>query len=854
MASPRRRATAGMFRRGATAIFRAAGLAFQPAATLIGRLRYAQKFAVVGLVLLVPLGLVANAYVSLQRGQIAFSAKERHGVAYLQPLIALVEHMVAARHQAVGTPGTGQGRLDPQLTADLDADLANLAAVDLQFGAELGVTADWRAARGRLLGALARVGSADSRYPAFNTAVDALLELVVRVGDTSNLTLDPDLDTYYLMDTLQFRLPVLLDVAGRSIDRAALAAGFGQPDHTVLIELGLANGVLTSTLASIDRAIRTVGANTQDPWVREATQVGFSQLAGATLAVGNRLSAAVATGSLTEVPFGTADETRAAAVRFATITGAALDHLLRARIDRFASRARQVEVGTGAAVLLALYLFVGFYLSLSRPIRRIVATLHAVGEGDLSVRVSVDTQDELSYVAAALNETVAQTEIVTRRLSVQASQDGLTGLPNRALALDRLQQALLRSQRSGVRMAVLFVDLDRFKLINDSRGHEAGDEVLTAVAGRLTAMARPGDTVARLAGDEFVVISEGLGTGADAVRLAERIVAGLSAPIPIRCGGDREVSVGASVGIALTDGGTTLLPEDLLRDADVAMYRAKERGRGRVEVFDDALRVAVQRRMEIQQDLRQAVAGGQLRVLYQPIVDTRAGLVVGVEALVRWQHPSAGLLGPGEFLDVAEETGLIVPLGAAVLAEACRQAAAWRAGEPGCERLHVAVNVSSAQFSHPSFVPTVAAVLADSGLPPDALWLEITETSIMTDAAVVGSTLAAIRALGAHLAIDDFGTGYSSLAYLRRFPVEMLKIDRSFVAGLGQDREDEAIVAMVISLARTLDLVIVAEGVETADQLELLRRLGCETVQGYYFGRPAAADLLWGAARPALVR
>ncbi|MEN3359712.1 MAG: hypothetical protein V7637_3694 [Mycobacteriales bacterium] len=853
MPSPRHRAAAGLVRRGAVAVFRPAALVFQPAAALVGRLRYAQKFAVVGLVLLVPLGLVANAYVSLQRGQIAFSAKERRGVAYLQPLIALVAHAVAARHEAIDMPGADRVWLDPALTAEIHGDLAGLATVDGQFGAELRVGADWQAARGLLLAALGSTGAADGRYRAFNAAVDALLALVVRVGDASNLTLDPDLDTYYLMDTLQFRLPVLLDAAGRSTDRAALAASLGKPDPTVIIDLGLANGVLISTLANVDRAVRTVGSNTLDQQVRQVTRIGFSELAAATTAVEGRLAAAVATSRFRAVPFGTSDRARVAAARLATITGAALDHLLRDRIDRFATRALQVEVGTGAAVLLALYLFVGFYLSVSRPIRRIVATLHAVGDGDLSSRVSVETHDELSYVATALNETVAQTEIVTHRLSAQATQDPLTGLPNRALALDRLQQALLRSQRSGIQMAVLFVDLDRFKLINDSRGHEAGDEVLRAVSERLAGMARDTDTVARLAGDEFVVISEGLTVGTEAVRLAERIVAALSAPIPIRSGGEREVSVGASVGIAITSGDTALEPEDLLRDADVAMYRAKERGRGRVEVFDDALRVAVQRRMETQQDLRQAIGGGQLRVFYQPIVDTRAGLLVGVEALVRWQHPSAGLLGAGEFLDVAEETGLIIPLGAAVLAEACRQSAAWRAGRPGCERLHVAVNVSSAQFGHPSFVPTVAAVLADSGLTPDALWLEITETSIMADAAVVGSTLTAIRALGVHLAIDDFGTGYSSLAYLRRFPVEMLKIDRSFVAGLGQDREDEAIVAMIVSLARTLDLAIVAEGVETAEQLELLRRLGCETVQGYYFGRPVAADQLWAAARPALV-
>jgi diguanylate cyclase (GGDEF)-like protein len=393
-------------------------------------------------------------------------------------------------------------------------------------------------------------------------------------------------------------------------------------------------------------------------------------------------------------------------------------------------------------------------------------------------------------------------------------------------------------------MAVLFIDLDHFKIINDSLGHDIGDEVLRTVAVRLTALARACDTVARLAGDEFVVIAEGLVGGDPAVRLAEQVVAALSEPIPVGSGSAaRTVGVGASVGIAIADGSGPVEPEALLRDADVAMYRAKERGRGRVEIFDDALRIAVERRLELQEDLRRGIDGGQLRVFYQPIVDAAAGRVVGFEALARWQHPSRGLLGAADFVGIAEEAGLIVSLGAAVLAQACAQVAAWRADRPGCEQLHIAVNVSGPQFGHPSFVPTVARVLATTGLAPDALWLEITETSIMADAEGIGSTLDALRALGVHLAIDDFGTGYSSLAYLRRFPVEILKVDRSFVAGLGQDREDEAIIAMIVSLARTLDLMIVAEGVETAEQLDLLRRLGCDTVQGYYLGRPVAAEV-----------
>jgi diguanylate cyclase (GGDEF)-like protein len=836
---------------------------FRPAAALLGRLRYAQKFAMVGLVLLVPLGLVANAYVSLQRGQIAFSAKERTGVAYLSPLVVLVGHVAEARRRAVSTPGAGRTELSAELAARLTEDTARLDGVDSRLGPVLQTTGDWRTARRLLLAAQLTAGPASARYYAFNAASDALLTLVVVAGDASNLTLDPDLDTYYLMDTLQFRLPDLLDTAGRGADQAGLAAaaagagagaGAGAASEG-FHDLGNVNGELTSLRAAIARAVQTIAVQSADPQVRVMVTSQFARLDATATALDGRLTAAAADHRVGPDLAAAAERLQAAAAGFAVAAAAALDHLLQVRIDTFAGRAQRVELGTGAAVLLALYLFVGFYLSVAGPIRRIVGTLRAAAAGDLSQRVAVDTRDELSFVASALNDTIAQTEIATDRLSTQATTDTLTALPNRALALDRLQQALLRSGRTGSLMAVLFVDLDRFKMVNDTRGHEAGDEVLRAIAGRLTGMVRTADTVARLAGDEFVVISESLTGAPEAVQLGERIVAALSAPITIQCGGERQVSVGASVGIALTAGNAELLPEDLLRDADVAMYRAKQRGRGRVEVFDDALRVAVERRLDTQDDLRRGIAAGQLRVHYQPIVDTDADTptgVIGVEAVVRWQHPDRGLLGPGEFMEVAEETGLTVPLGAAVLAQACRQVVAWRAGQPGCQRLQLAVNVSGAQLGHPSFLPAVAVALADSGLDPDALWLEITETSIMTDAAVVCSTLAAIRELGVHLAIDDFGTGYSSLAYLRRFPIEMLKIDPSFVAGLGQDREDEAIVAMIIGLARTLDLVVVAEGVETAGQLDELRRCGCHIVQGGHFGAPASAEELWVPALSSL--
>ncbi len=427
----------------------------------------------------------------------------------------------------------------------------------------------------------------------------------------------------------------------------------------------------------------------------------------------------------------------------------------------------------------------------------------------------------------------------------QATHDPLTGLPNRSLVLDRLEQALARAQRTGGRVTVLFADLDRFKVVNDSFGHSAGDGVLLCVSERLRAAVRPHDTVGRLAGDEFVVVCEDL-TDREALDVARRMAAAVAQPIVL---GGRESVITASIGIAHADPGTR--PEEMLRDSDVAMYRAKERGRSRIELFDAEMRRRMVDRLETERSLRTAIAAGELRLDYQPLVSFDGWQVIAAEALVRWDHPERGEIGPAEFIPLAEESGLILPLGRWVLTEACRQLAVWRAdGRPD---LRVTVNLSARQFADPDLIGDVAGALARAGLPPDALWLEITESVLMEEVEATAETLLGLKRLGVHLAVDDFGTGYSSLSYLKRFPVDMLKIDRTFIDGLGTDPEDGAIVLAIVSLAQALRLGVVAEGVEYFHQLEALHRLGCDAVQGFLLGRPAPADGLPALAPPALL-
>jgi diguanylate cyclase (GGDEF)-like protein/PAS domain S-box-containing protein len=424
----------------------------------------------------------------------------------------------------------------------------------------------------------------------------------------------------------------------------------------------------------------------------------------------------------------------------------------------------------------------------------------------------------------------------------QALRDPLTGLPNRVLFVDRLERALARRGTSDGGVAVLLLDLDRFKIVNDSLGHDAGDQLLAEVAHRLEDCLRPEDTVARLGGDEFTVLVDGISDPTDAVAVAERVTRALRASFTLR---GHDLFVAASIGIALSRPGQG--PEEVLRDADVAMYLAKDRGRARYELFDADMPSLALRRLETESDLRRALEQDELRVHYQPMVSIENGRVVGFEALVRWQHPVRGLLAPAEFLPVAEETGLIAPLGEWVLGESCRQLRAWQDRYPGADELAMSVNLSSRQLARDDLVEEVDRILRSSGVDPGHLVLEITETVVMKDTQASLDILRRLRTLGVGLAIDDFGTGYSSFGNLKMFPVDTLKLDKTFVDSLADHVEgDVAIVETVVRLAHTLGMQVVAEGVELPGQLAELRLTGCDVLQGFHFARPLPAVAVEG--------
>ena len=463
-------------------------------------------------------------------------------------------------------------------------------------------------------------------------------------------------------------------------------------------------------------------------------------------------------------------------------------------------------------------------------------------------------RDEEGHLTGAIcvATDVTASKKLEEELARRAFHDPLTGLANRDLLMDRLEHALGRTERRGERVAVLFLDLDDFKVVNDHLGHEAGDGLLVAVAARLRRCVRPEDTVARLGGDEFVVLLEDVGGADGAERAAERVLEGMEAPFELD--GGQEAFARTSVGIAL--GGPTpgrrrsaRRAGDLLREADLALYRAKERGKGRHELFEPSMGARAAERLSLGNGLRRAVEREELVLHYQPELSL-GGEVAAVEALVRWRHPERGLLSPGEFVGLAEETGLIVPIGRWVMGEACRRAREWQERHPpapGGRALSVGVNVSARQFFDPDLVASVAEALGESGLAPGSLTLEITESALMEEGETTPK-LEGLKKLGVRLAIDDFGTGYSSLSRLRRLRVASLKIDRSFVRGLSPEpegsAEDAEIVSAIVGLGRALGLELVAEGVETAEQLARLRELGCDLVQGFHLHRPVPGEEL----------
>jgi diguanylate cyclase (GGDEF)-like protein len=506
-------------------------------------------------------------------------------------------------------------------------------------------------------------------------------------------------------------------------------------------------------------------------------------------------------------------------------------------LDRSSQQRTSVVIGGTLALVIVLMLIALLQArAVARPLEKLVAVAGALVRGEYR-RVEPSGNFEVHALGQAVNHLADQLERKLAELTHQATHDPLSGLPNRKLFRHGLEEAL--AQGDGASVAVLFLDLDSFKIVNDSLGHASGDLLIVAVTERLqgflSLVPEQGATLARIGGDEFTILLPHAADDLTARRVAERVAETLSEPFQI---GRHELVVSASIGVARSGAGLTAA-EDLLRAADVAMYRAKAAGRGNYVMYESAMGRRAAERLEQETELRQAIEGGALRVFYQPIVDLATGRIREVEALARWQHPQRGLVSPAEFIPLAEETGLIVPLGRWVLDEAFRQLRAWHNDYPSSPPLIVNVNLSARQLQQPDLAEYVARLLTTYALSPGCVTLEITESCLMQDSDA--GPLHALAELGVNLAIDDFGTGYSSLAYLSRLPINTLKIDRSFVAGLGLEPESDALVQTIIALAHALRLGVTAEGIEQPDQADQLQALGCTRGQGFLYARPVPA-------------
>jgi diguanylate cyclase (GGDEF)-like protein len=484
------------------------------------------------------------------------------------------------------------------------------------------------------------------------------------------------------------------------------------------------------------------------------------------------------------------------------------------------------------------------YRSVASPLRALEEATAHLGREDLAHRVDVQGNDELSRVGSAFNTMADKLQMNREELQHLALHDALTGLPNRALFLEQLQHAVARARRKGTPVSVLYLDLDGFKDVNDTLGHEAGDELLIGVADGLRGILREVDTVARLGGDEFAILIED--ELQSATSTAQRIVRQFERPWSLSSG---YVSVGVSIGVAARHAEEEL--DELLRQADAAMYAAKASGKGRWRVFSPDLGTGVLTSKSFRAELQHAVEEEEFVVHYQPVMNIGDGSASGVEALVRWNHPRRGILPPSEFLGEAESSGHVVHIDRWVLREACRQVRAWQKSIPGAEQLSMHVNLSARDLQHASLAEEIGEAVRGSGLAPADVILEITETTLVHDADAVAIELSKLKELGVELALDDFGTGFSSLSHLYEFPIDIIKIDRSFVAALGVDKRRPGLVKAIVDLGKALGLVVVAEGIEQEAQLEYLRSIGCTRAQGYYFAKPLDAEALEAFLRAA---
>jgi diguanylate cyclase (GGDEF)-like protein len=827
-----------------------------PGIRLMRRLRVGGKFLAMAVLLLIPMSITSAGSMAGDTRQLRVASDERDGLVMIRPLM-LVTGELSLLRIIVARGATATGSTTSALDVDLQASLARTDAADRAVGGRLGTRADWATLRPALVTlGLERAGARSATGPGptaeeLRTAETATITLIGRVADLSQLILDPQLDSYHTMIALVDRVPSIMECAAAVAERTDPAR---TSDLTDIADL---SGRLSTDLASASAATHWPAYEGRIRRAAGPLQVAaprfFADLSAAGRATADRSAA-----DLTSIR--SADAMITAAVGLTDGLAGALDVLLDRRQQALSTDRIEPVLLALAALAAGGYFLLGLLRGTTADIRRVVADVSVVTEATMELAPPLTGPDEFAQMSRAVAFARNRLTTLLGTLRHQATHDELTSLANRTLFVERLTDALTEP---GHRVGVLVIDLDGFKDVNDSFGHGIGDRMLHIIGVRFEQAVPAGDVVARLGADQFGVLLIDVGPSGE--RLAGIVEALRSALLPPIDLDGRRLQVQASIGIA-TSGPDAAEPgsvapdglaTDLMRNADVAVHVAKTSGKGRVARFEPAMHEETRLRTELSFELVHAIEQDRLFVLYQPIVDLDTESVTGVEALLRWNHPTRGLISPTVFVPLAEATGLIVPIGRWVLEQAVRQLGDWQREFPAAEPLSMDINLSPGQLTDPGLAGDVLTLIAETGVDPASIVLEITESALVHDVESALRRLHQLAAVGVRLALDDFGTGYSSLSYLRRLPVTILKIDKSFLtdevsAGREQRRAADVLLRGIVQLGTGLGMDVVAEGVETRAQVTRLEQAGCHLGQGFLWSRPvppdAIRDLLRGTA------
>ena len=806
---------------------------------LLSRIGLGWRLAISIAVLIAPLGVLGFWYVQSKVEAIELARAEKAGFGYVEPLEHLVRHMVD-RRGFVALHGTGDGDAlgkIRQVTLEIDRDIARLEAHG-GFGGDLREAREQfdavKSGAARLKGEL-QAGPAEKSYLRDTALLRQIVDLG-RIVAEQMLIMDPRPETSYLIDTFFIHgFDRTQTIAGIRDKLVIATAGGGPASEAHRLEIAAAVVRIRELDGVVEREIAR--AYRLDPDLE-------GRIGPALVAARAKLEPLIgyADGVVRGEPLALS-----AAERFAVGTEVLdqydeldeiADRIFTEKIDRIIAEVTRQELTAIALVLIMILIGLATAIlslrSVTGPVGRLTRTIDLLAQGHKDTRSGLDTADEIGVLGREFDRLMDERRSSEEKLAYLAQFDALTGLPNRHMLHDRLKQTLALNRGGDAHTGCMFVDLDRFKQVNDTFGHSVGDKLLIQVAERLRKCVRGGDTVGRLGGDEFAVVLAGLASADNAALVAKKIVAAFAVPFDLD---GQETYASASIGIALFPDDAKEA-DDLLKNADTAMYRAKEQGRNNYQFYLAEMNQRALQRLQLETSLRGAAERAEFVLHYQPKVELTGCSISGFEALLRWQHPGRGLVSPLEFIPVLEETGQIVAVGEWVLEAACAQVKAWQAQGLGAQP--VAINVSARQFQQ-RHLDGFMARIRNAAIDPALIHLELTESLLMQDAASTIRALASLKDCGVRLSIDDFGTGYSSLAYLKRFPLDELKIDRAFVRDIITDPEDAEITLAIISLAHSLDLKVVAEGVETEAQLLFLRSHGCDEIQGYYFARPAPA-------------